>query len=208
MAWQQKQIWSVGNYRRLAKLPDAEYRALLHEVTGCSSSKDPRISNRDYGMFMARLEAILQYRVDEGFVPAPWSAKLAKTYWRDRLGGDDMRRLMHKIYELWAELKTTLPREHRTDEYLRSIASSVLRGMRVEKMTHLETWQRCHLIEALKLRIFQNRKSASDLCAGLPGSPPVPEHISDPIVPMIHEDEMSDPNIPDRIIPALDTVPF
>ena len=74
MAWQQKQIWTVGNYRRMARLSDDEYRKLLHEVTGCSSSKDRRIRNQDYGLFMARLEAVLQYRVDEGFVPPPWSA--------------------------------------------------------------------------------------------------------------------------------------
>jgi hypothetical protein len=36
MAWQDKQIWTLGKYRKMAKLPDAEYRVLLHEVTGCS----------------------------------------------------------------------------------------------------------------------------------------------------------------------------
>jgi hypothetical protein len=159
-------------------------------------------------MVMARIEAILQYRVDEGFVPAPWSDKLRPTYWRDRLDDDGRRRLMHKIYELWAELQTTLPAEARTRDYLRSIAATVTRGY-VEKMTDLNTLQRCRLIEALKLRIFQNRMARADLRAGLPVAKPVPDQIADPIIPIIHEDEINDPNIPESLVPvAADETPF
>lgn len=181
MSWQDKQIWTVGKYRRMAKLPEDEYRRLLHEVTGCSSTKDPEIRNRDYGMFMARLEAVLQWRVEEGFVPSPWSDTVKQTYWRDRLNGDDHRRLQHLIYDLWAELKTTLPGKDQDTAYLRSIAAVCCRR-KVENISDLTVWQRCILIEALKARIFQNRKAASELRAGLPGFDQEGQH-HDPIIP-------------------------
>ena len=210
MAWQDKQIWTVGNYRRMAKLPDSEYRELLHQITGYSTSKDAALAQVDFDIFMARIEHLLEWRFAEGMCPQP-PAKINLGYWRGRLArnGEANRRLTHKLYDLWAELKPLLPNEHRTPEYLRSMASQALRGMRVKSISDLKAWQVHLVIEVLKARIFQTRRTLADDRAGLPGAHQDPDHYSDPIVPMIHEDEMNDPNIPDSLVPvAADEVPF
>lgn len=203
MAWYDKQKAILGKYRRMSLIPDAEYRALLHEVTGCSSSTDGKLTQADFDWFMARFEADLLYRVREGFCAAP-PAKVDINYWRGRLAknGEANKRMTHLVYNLWGELKTMLKPESRTDDYLRAIAAQANRRP-VRSIAELKGWQICVTIEALKARIFQTRKTLAADRAGLPGAGVAPE--TETAVTVDTEDSM-----PGEIVvePAMDEVPF
>ena len=178
--WYDKQKWKLHEYRRLAKLPDDEYRKLLFQVTGYSTSKDGRLTQADYDYFMAALEAALEYRVAEGFCPPP-PDKIEMHYWRKRLAENKEagKRLLHKVYELWAELKTALPAEKQNIGYLHGIAAQACRTRRVESLTVLKGWALHILIEALKAHIFQERKRTAQERVGLPGMDPAPDYCAD-----------------------------
>jgi hypothetical protein len=178
--WYDKQKWKLHEYRRLAKLPDDEYRKLLFQVTGYSTSKDGRLTQADYDYFMAALEAALEYRVAEGFCPPP-PDKIEMHYWRKRLAENKEagKRLLHKVYELWAELKTALPAEKQNIGYLHGIAAQACRMRRVESLTVLKGWALHILIEALKAHIFQERKRTAQERVGLPGMDPAPDYCAD-----------------------------
>jgi hypothetical protein len=178
--WYDKQKWKVHEYRRLAKMPDDEYRKLLHQVTGYSTSKDGHLTQADYDYFMAALEAALEYRIAEGFCPPP-SAKIEMLYWRKRLAENKEagKRLLHKAYDLWAELKSALPAEKQNISYLHGIASQACRTRRIESLVVLKGWQLHILIEALKAHILQERKRATSDRVGLPGAAPGPDYCAD-----------------------------
>jgi hypothetical protein len=178
--WYDKQKWKLHEYRRLAKLPDDEYRKLLFQVTGHSTSKDGRLTQADYDYFMAALEAALEYRVAEGFCPPP-PDKINLHYWRRRLAENKEagKRLLHKVYELWAELKTALPAKKRNICYLHGIAAQACRMRRVDSLTVLKGWALHILIEALKAHIFQERQRTAQERAGLPGMDPAPDYCAD-----------------------------
>jgi len=152
MAWTKRQIITVQTYRRMAKLPDCEYRAILAEIAGCRSSKDAGLTNFHFDRVMASIEAKLAWRVEEGFVPAPAGVKLH--YWRTRLPTDGAAnsRQMHKVWELWDELKPHLPEADRTDKYLAAIAGKAC-GYHVRDIWNLKAWQAHNLTEALKDRL-------------------------------------------------------
>jgi len=222
MAWQDKQKWRVGDYRRLAKLPDGEYRTLLHEVTGCSSSKEGALTQVDFEIFMARIEALLEWRVTEALCPPP-PAKIDLHYWRNRLAENKEanRRLVHKVYDLWGELKTVLPPEKCNLQYLFGFAARACH-CRVETISEIKGWRLHLLIEGLKAHIFQSRRALAEQRAGLPGAGPHPDPV-DPILPDLAEDHYfpdpeSSPDTTSETVPlepvhvggypALDEVPF
>jgi hypothetical protein len=175
--WSNKQKNDVHKYVRLAKLTEAEYRTLLHQVTGRSSSADPQLTaTDDFGLFMASIEAALDWRHQEGLCPCPWSDRVQRTYWRERLTDNGKRIVTHKVYDLWAELKTMLPQDARDTSYLLGIAGQAVRRNTVADIANLPIWQQLTVIEALKARIFQTRRTHATDRAGLPGANAVPDH--------------------------------
>lgn len=175
--WSPKQKSVVHKYKALAKLTDAEYRTLLHEVTGFSSSAHPKLGPvDDFGIFMASLETLLDWRHQEGLCPCPWSDRVRRTEWRERLKGNHQRLILHKVRDLWEELKTMLPSDARETSYLLGIAAQALHVNAVADIANLTSGQHLRLIEVLKKGIFQRRRTLAVDRAGLPGANAVPDH--------------------------------
>ena len=147
----------VQMYRRAAAIPDQMYRDILWHACGVRTSTDPGLTQRDFDVVMAQLEARLWNAVDEGIVPVPAARRISqRQYWRNRLsrqesGGMNSRHA-HRIQELWETLTPHLPGSERTDAYLCGIASRAC-GLRIEDRWTLKAWQAGLLIDALRDRL-------------------------------------------------------
>jgi hypothetical protein len=155
VSWKNPQKGLVHKYAAAAGLADAEYRHLLYEVTGCRSARHPALTQHDFDHVMARLEALLAYRIAEGFVARPPSSKISDlVYWRRRLPsvGDQNSRQAFRIRQLWDMLRPHLPEPQQTDAYLAGMASRAC-GIHIESVWHLRRWQAAALIDALRDRL-------------------------------------------------------
>ncbi len=56
----------IKQAQRQAHLDDADYRDVLHTVSGCRSSTEPRLGDRHFDKIMAYQEAIYWRKVDQG----------------------------------------------------------------------------------------------------------------------------------------------
>lgn len=101
-------------YARAAALDDAEYRALLVEVTGHSTTTAPAFSNRDVDDVMPHLEATIEHRIASGHPTARWPVIRGRVvkprFWRDRKGakGEPSTREKFVASELDADLGSAL----------------------------------------------------------------------------------------------------
>lgn len=152
MAWYAKHKATIKRYQRFARLSDADYRELLQNTVGVMSSTDGRLTNRDFDQAMAAIEAVLDYRVKEGFIPAPVGINLG--HWRRRLpkaGMADTRQI-HEINDWWYKLQPFLPQDKRTTDYRNAIIAKSC-GCRIDHLSELKSWQTGLAIEALKDRL-------------------------------------------------------
>lgn len=157
MAWSRNQIITLQMYKRAAQLADQEYRQILRENTGATSSREPTLTQYDYDKLMPAIEVRLAYRVANKIVPHPiMRGKPVKLgYWRARCpgGGAANTRQLHKILaDLWPRLEVFLPQHQRNMDYLRSIAAQAC-GYHVRHIHDLKAWQAHCLLEALKDRL-------------------------------------------------------
>ena len=154
MAWTARQKQLVHQYARWAQLPVQEYRALLEQVSGCASSAHPALTQYHFDQFMARIETVLDYRVQEQIVPLP-SAWRSRSYWRNRLPEDGQAnsRQIHEIYDWWYKLQPYMPQDRRNAGYLRALAARACRVKWVGAITDLTGKQAGQVIEALKDRL-------------------------------------------------------
>lgn len=165
--WSRQQIIKLQIYRRGAHLADQEYRALLRDAAGITSSTHPAATQFGYDQVMARIEAILDYRVQEAIVPAPDSKVIANLHhWRRRLPqhGEASFRAIHKVRTLWAQLQPALPDHERTDAYLHGIASKAC-ACRVQDIWQLQAWQAGLVIDALRDRLHYAMRRGQTACA-------------------------------------------
>jgi hypothetical protein len=154
MAWEHNQKGLVHIYAGAARLAEPDYRNILRSATGATSAASRQLSQHDFDEAIARLEAVLDYRVQEGIVPFPANRKISDLhYWRDRLPRSGMvnSRLAFKIRAWWERLLPYLPESDRNDRYLIGIASHAC-ASRVSSITDLRSSQAGLLIEALKDR--------------------------------------------------------
>jgi len=167
--WERRQLMMVGRYKRFAALDDKEYRDLLERATSCGarSSKDPRLDQRDFDVFMATIEAHWDWRIQEGLASQPPEGILLD-YWRARMpkAGKVNTRQIHEIYDWWHQLKPFLPVDSRTPDYLRAIASKASKS-EIKAITDLPAKYAGLLIEALKDRLRTERKRAPDVEQGI-----------------------------------------
>ena len=83
--WTNRQKGIVKTYQRYAGLADPEYRALLHEQTGATSSRDAHLTQYHFDAFMPRLEIRAHLAETNGLAVGRKPAKLSNWYyWRDR----------------------------------------------------------------------------------------------------------------------------
>lgn len=163
MPWNRRQIIKLQIYKRATALSDPDYRALLAEVTGATSSREPANTQWHFDQVMARVEAILDYRIQEAIVERPPQRVIPRlNYWRQRLtkGGAWNARQRYRIEQLWEQLRPWLPEDQRTPQYLAGIASQAA-ASRVRDIYELKAWQAGLLIDALKDRLKYAIREAS-----------------------------------------------
>ena len=110
--WTNRQKGIIKTYQRYAGLADPEYRALLHEQTGATSSRDAHLTQYHFDAFMPRLEIRAHLAETNGLAVGRKPAKLSNWYyWRDR----SPERGKASSRELWVGL---CQRGHRRFEHL------------------------------------------------------------------------------------------
>lgn len=154
------QIGLVKMYAKYAGLQDQEYRELLREITGRTTSTDPRLDQRDYDAFMPALEIRAHMAEANGRSVGKRPARIRDWYyWRKRSPkkGAISSRERWKIDKLWNTLlpyigRDTLSSYPDPHAYLMAIASHAS-GRTLEHIHDLKSWQALALIDALTDRI-------------------------------------------------------
>lgn len=149
------QITIVQMYRRYAGLCDQEYRELLHQVTGCRSSRAPSLTQFDFDRTMARMEVRAHLAETNGCAHGRRPAVIQDWYyWRRRLPTKQRAssRELWKIDQVWQQLLPYLPQEQRTPAYLLGMAAHAV-GHPVEHVHDLGVAQSLLLVDALADRL-------------------------------------------------------
>jgi len=152
MAWTNRQKGIVKTYQRYAGMADPEYRALLHEITGATSSRDTHLCQFHFDCVMPLLEIRAHLAETNGCTAGRKPANLTDWYyWRDRspARGKASTRELWKIAQLWDLLTPHLPESARTHQYLCAIAAHAIGHRQVEHLHELTIAQAGMLIEAL-----------------------------------------------------------
>ena len=161
MAWQARQKGLIKMYQRYAGLPDAEYRELLHQQTGATSSTMPHLTQFHFDAFMPLLEIRAHLAETNGVAVGPKPGKIADWYyWRNRSPqrGKVNTRILWKVKKLWCVLRPTLPAENQVEPadadppYVLEMASHAT-GKYVKALRNLTHGQAHMLVEALKDRV-------------------------------------------------------
>ncbi len=113
-----------------AGLNDEEYRDLLEELTGCRTSKDPRLGDRQLDVVLALFEAICWRGRDGGILPAPnaRSAFRNRGYWaaKNRSGETSRDRFVsERVKADCSDLEEALQKLGFGDRYCASIRIKV-----------------------------------------------------------------------------------
>jgi len=154
---EQRQKGLVHLYKNRAKLSEPTYRGILRSKAGVNSCADPSFSQSGFDAVMAAIETILFHRVDAGEISNPIGTVRQirdPYYWRNRLPksrGINSRQL-HRIEQLWAQLKEWLPDHHCSRDYLLGIAHKST-NRRIDGLNQLQKHEAAHLIDALTDRL-------------------------------------------------------
>lgn len=107
MALTREQIVMVKRAQREAGIGDEEYRATLESLTGCTSSKDARLSNRQFDVILAYFEAIAWRGRDRGELPAPGRTGvfLRRGYWAGKNTAAQNSRDRYVRHEFQGDIK-------------------------------------------------------------------------------------------------------
>jgi hypothetical protein len=154
--WTNRQKGIVKTYQRYAGMADPEYRAILHQQTGATSSRDAHLTQFHFDAFMPLMEIRAHLAETNGLAGGRRPAKLANWYyWRDRspARGKASTRELWKVTSLWDTLIPHLPESERTHDYLCGIAAHAIGHRKVEHLHQLTIGQCGMLIEALKDRL-------------------------------------------------------
>jgi hypothetical protein len=161
MSWTNLQKGILKSYQRYAGLADPDYRALLHQQTGATSSRDAHLTQYHFDALMPLLEIRAHLAETNGRAVGRKPPKLTDWYyWRNRSPerGKASSRELWKISNaqgsgLWDLLTPYLPESERTEHYLRAIAAHACGLRKVEHLHELTVGQCGMLIEALKDRL-------------------------------------------------------
>jgi hypothetical protein len=194
--WTKQQKAIIHIYKAAARLPDMDYRALLKSVADVASASDATLTNWHFDQVMAKIEAVLDYRIFEGFVKAPDAGKIRNlTYWRDRLpkDGQATSRHIHELYDWWYKLQPYIQPEQRDVKYLKSIIANACRCGITGNLTELRSWQAGLAIEAVKDRLRWALKSRA-VEEAVPASEPMLGFLPEPEEVLEVEDPEADPS--------------
>lgn len=163
MAWSNSQKATWHQYRRYAGISTVAGHELLRRATGCASSTDPEITQRDFDVAMSLIETCADLARANGRGVGKPPARLRDwRYWRKRCprkGGVHTRQLW-QIERLWDMLAPHLSVERRTHDYLVGIASQAA-GRTISRLHELRGHEASWVVEALKGRLSQAYRDAN-----------------------------------------------
>ena len=129
--------------QREAALPDDEYREALETVSGCRSSKDPRLTDRHVDLTLAYFEAIHWRKADAGHLQpsrGPNAVFRQRGYWARKNPGPQTSRDRYALPQLSREigaLETALAELGFGDAYCAAIREKVTHGRADAHSGHL-----------------------------------------------------------------------
>lgn len=159
--WKDTQVRKFRQYVRFCRMDITEARGLLYKTVGAMNEESPHLKQVDFDDAMAAIEAILEARVQAGHASPPQNIHLK--YWRNRhpkRGGVNTREA-HLIFELWKELKSYLSTEKQNMQYLLGFAAHTCRFSRAKTINELSAREALKVIDALKRRLTQERRSVA-----------------------------------------------
>lgn len=155
MPWSNLQKGIVKSYQRYAGLSDPDYRAILHQQTGATSSRDTHLTQFHFDVVMPLLEIRAHLAETNGLARGRRPTKLTDWYyWRHRAPakGKASTRELWKISGAWKALCPLLPETERGPDYLLGIARHAT-GRDVRDLHDLGLSEALSVIEALKDRL-------------------------------------------------------
>jgi len=159
--WQARQLGLLAKYQRALGWETARLRAEVQRVTGTFTELSPSLTQTDFDRTMQVVEAALEAQLGES--GGDWPAGMEPRYWRSRNVACSTR-LLHRLGELWRELRGHLPEVDRGDAYLCGIIAHATgwpnRGCPCESLYGLQTDQVLPAIEALKDRLAHAHPTA------------------------------------------------
>lgn len=162
MSWTNSQKGLIKSYQRYAGMADPDYRALLHQYAGATSSRDKHLTQYHFDVIMPLIETRAHLAETNGAARGRRPSKLSNWYyWRDRspARGKASTRELWKIKQLWETLQPLLPESERGHAYVCGIAGHAT-GKKVEHLHELTVGQALSLIEALKDRLSHAMRRA------------------------------------------------
>jgi len=157
--WKARQLDKFRQYAKFAEMTPKESRIFLSNTLNIAvQEEDPNLTNKQFDLVMAELEAELELRITQGDVAKP--AKIKLTYWRERkpISGESNTRETHKVWEVWFKLCPWMNEEKRKVSYLLGIATKCCHKQitDISQMSAREAW---FVIEALKLKLKQEKET-------------------------------------------------
>jgi hypothetical protein len=120
--------------QRQAGLSDDEYREVLETVSGCRSSKDPRIGDRHLDKILAYMEAIYFRKVDLGelhHAPGPRATFRQRHFWSQKNNAAETSRdryMQRDAGERIARLEAEMAEHGCGPEYCAAIRERATKG--------------------------------------------------------------------------------
>lgn len=143
-------------YKAAAQLPEQDYRAIIKEASGLTSSAARSFSHHDFRRSMAAIEDALWCRVDDGHIPPPSSSRISQRgYWQaqlDRFKPPAAAAITinqrYRITTRWKIIQTWAPPDD-PEQYLAGIVHQAT-GIRTTDLSKLSKQQANKLIDALQ----------------------------------------------------------
>jgi len=158
------QIGLVKMYQKYAGMSDQEYRDLLRQHTGQTSSTAGGLTQYDFDVFMAAIEVRAHLAETNQRAVGRRPGRIRNWYyWRNRCPktGEITSREKHRIMVLWEQLCPFLHDATKDNhDYLAAMASHAC-GKKITHIHSMRSWQALALISALQDRLHYAMRSAS-----------------------------------------------
>ena len=161
--WKSRQLARWNQYLGFCNLAKEKGNELLYKITGLMSAEAPGLTQQDYDQAMAEIESYLEDKIAAAEVAMPVGIDLH--FWRQRNpAGLATRREIRLIRQKWAELCEYLPECDHNENYMYGFCAHTLRLHKAKPLGELREAESHRVIEAMKLRIAQEKaKLAKDV---------------------------------------------
>lgn len=158
--WKPRQLAKWAQYLGFCKMTTEKGNELLYKITGLMSAEAPGLDQQDFDQAMSEIESQLDDLIAAAEVAMPGGIDLH--FWRQRnRAGLANRREVRLIRQLWDELCEYLPEADRNENYMYGFCAHVCRFPQAKPLGEMREAEVHKVIEAIKLRIAQEKKKLS-----------------------------------------------